>query len=521
MSLELPTPAIGLSPEALQTRFDALQDRLIPLWRAIESLDDDGAQTIVVVPSLTVDYSGLRGSVLQAYEERFLFLLLLLRQPTARLIYATSQVIQPALVDYYLGLLPGVVPSHARQRLQLISPQDGAPQPLSIKLLQRPHLIQRIRELIIDPRRAHLVPFNTTRHERDLALRLGIPMFGADPRLLSLGTKSGCRKLFREVGMQLPAGFEDLTSEADVVHALQSLKRQVPELRHAMVKQDDGVSGEGNAVVDMENVDVDSAEAVRERLMAMRLEAKNMAVSDFLAKLVDQGGVVEERVRGERIVSPSVQMRVTPLGEVELLSTHDQLLGGAHGQTYEGCVFPAAGDYAPLIAAEASKADERLVSEGVLGRYAIDFVCAETQAGWAPYAIELNLRKGGTTHPYLTLQFLTDGRYDPERAEFLTAAGQPRHYVATDALSRTAYRTLTPEGLFDVAVRHRLHFDQTRQTGVVFHMMSAIGDHGRLGFTAVDTTREGAHALYDRMVAVLDEEAEANLVSPPLPPLHD
>ena len=41
---------------------------------------------------------------------------------------------------------------------------------------------------------------------------------------------------------------------------------------------------------------------------------------------------------------------------------------------------------------------------------------------WASpaYAIELNLRKGGTTHPYLTLQFLTDGVYDAQRALFLT-----------------------------------------------------------------------------------------------------
>src|SRR5207237_5525384 len=57
------------------------------------------------------------GAVMQAYEERFLFLLLLLRQPRARLIYVTSQTILPSVIDYYLGLLPGVIPSHARQRL--------------------------------------------------------------------------------------------------------------------------------------------------------------------------------------------------------------------------------------------------------------------------------------------------------------------------------------------------------------------------------------------------------------------
>jgi len=517
MSLELPTPTIDLPPEALQARFDELQDRLIPLWQAIESLDDDGEQTIVVVPSLTVDYAALRGSVLQAYEERFLFLLLLLRQPRARLIYVTSQAIQPNVVDYYLGLLPGVVSSHARRRLHLLAPQDGAPQPLSIKLLQRPRLLERIRQLIPDRCRAHLVPFNTTDYERDLALRLGIPMYGADPRVLHLGTKSGCRKLFREVGMRLPDGSEDLRSRDDVVDALAELKGRCPDVAEAMVKHDEGVSGEGNAIVDLTEVDAKDRGALHERVRAMRLEATHLTVDQFLDKLAEQGGIVEERVRGRAIVSPSVQLRVTPLGQVEVLSTHDQRLGGTHGQKYEGCVFPAAADYASLIAAEASKADEKLVSEGVLGRYAIDFVCAQTDDGWEPYAIELNLRKGGTTHPYLTLQFLTNGRYDADAGTFETATGQRRCYVATDALADVRYRAFTPDDLFDVTVRHGLHFDQTRQTGVVFHMMSAIGDHGRLGLTAVAETAEGASALYERMRSVLDDEADRALEPCPLP----
>ena len=50
----------------------------------------------------------------QAYEERFLFLLLLLRQPRLRMVYITSMPIAPAIVEYYLALLPGVIPSHAR-----------------------------------------------------------------------------------------------------------------------------------------------------------------------------------------------------------------------------------------------------------------------------------------------------------------------------------------------------------------------------------------------------------------------
>jgi hypothetical protein len=38
-------------------RFDELQRKLVPLWRSIEHLNQD-EQTIVVVPSLTLDRAG-------------------------------------------------------------------------------------------------------------------------------------------------------------------------------------------------------------------------------------------------------------------------------------------------------------------------------------------------------------------------------------------------------------------------------------------------------------------------------
>ena len=172
--------------------YDELQTRLAPLWKSIERMNQD-EQTIVVVPSLTLDFGDRSGATLQAYEERFLFLLLLLRQPRARLVYVTSQPILPSVIDYYLDLLPGVIPSHARKRLFLVSTLDGSSRPLSQKILERPRLVRRIRDLVLDPERAHLVPYNTTELERDLALALEIPMYGADPRHFHFGTKTGCR----------------------------------------------------------------------------------------------------------------------------------------------------------------------------------------------------------------------------------------------------------------------------------------------------------------------------------------
>ena len=492
-----------------QTEFDRLQKKLVPLWKSIERLNQD-PQTIVVVPSMSIDAID-SGAVIQAYEERFLFLLLLLRQPRARLIYVTSRTILPSIIDYYLDLLPGVIPSHARQRLFLLSPLDGSARPLSEKLLERPRLIEHIRSLIIDPNRAHLVPFNTTYREKELALRLGIPMYGADPKFFALGTKSGCRKIFMDEDVPYPLGREDIGSTQDLANAIAQMRVTKPSMRQVMVKLDEGVSGEGNAVIDLTELptpgDAKEAAMLGDRLRAMKFESQEVTYDSYMKKLQERKGVVEERIIGEEFRSPSVQLRVTPLGKVELLSTHDQLLGGPTGQSYLGCVFPADTAYAPVITREAAKIGRRLAKEGVIGRFALDFVVVRAKDGtWEPYAIEINLRKGGTTHPFLTLQFLTDGTYDMETGIFTAPNGQQKFFVASDHVESPRYRTLTPDDLFDIVVRHNLHFDQTRQTGVVFHMMSALGELGRTGMTAVGNSHEDAKATYERAVAVLDDE---------------
>ena len=168
--------------------------------------------------------------------------------------YVTSGEIAHNIVDYYLHLLPGVTISNARKRLFLISPLDASSRPLSRKLLDRPRLLEEIRALAVDVDRAHIVPFNTTDLERELAVRLGIPMYAADPRFFELGTKSGSRRIFMEEGVSHPIGFEDLATESDVVQAILKMRSAKPEIQQVIVKLNEGVSGLGNAVVDLRSL---------------------------------------------------------------------------------------------------------------------------------------------------------------------------------------------------------------------------------------------------------------------------
>ena len=147
-----------------------------------------------------------------------------------------------------------------------------------------------------------------------------------------------------------------------------------------------------------------------------------------------------------------------------------------------------------------------LRKKGVLGRFAVDFISVPEGDRWHHYAVEINLRKGGTTHPFLMLQYLTDGAYDPITGLFRTRGGRDRYYYASDNLEAPHYRGLTPDDLIDIAVDNGLHFHTANQTGVVFHLIGALSEFGKLGLMCVADSAEAAESLYRSTVEVLDRE---------------
>ncbi|HUM03621.1 MAG TPA: peptide ligase PGM1-related protein [Thermoanaerobaculia bacterium] len=509
--VSLPPLAGELTPEQELSEFESLKPRLREVWNAI-SLRDEEPHTSVVVPSLTLDQSELRkleGS--SFYEERLLFLLIRLRNPRARIVFVTSQPVHPLILEYYFQLLVGIPASHARSRLTLLCAYDASPRSLTEKILERPRLIERIREGIPDPSRAYLTVFNSTPLERRLAVLLGIPLNGVDPALSYLGTKSGSRKVFREAGVACPDGFEDLSGEGDVVEALATLKRKKPALRRAVVKLNDSFSGEGNALFRYPAAGGESAAAVRAALASLEFSVDWETVDDYMGKLGRMGGIVEEWLEGAEKKSPSVQLRIDPQGTIVPVSTHDQLLGGPSGQVYLGCFFPADDAYRDRIHGAGLKIGEVLASKGVVSRFGIDFLVTREapDAPWREFAIEINLRMGGTTHPYLALQFLTGGQLDPESGLFLSPRGRPKYYHATDNLQSESYRGLLPEDLMDVLTINGLHYNHNSESGVLFHLIGALSQYGKLGMTAIGNSREEVESLYRRTLEILDRETSA------------
>ncbi|MBD2776658.1 peptide ligase PGM1-related protein [Iningainema tapete] len=504
--------------ELAQTDFRDLQLTLCDRWKTNESFDHSDAD-ILVIPSLSIDQrelSKIEGC--EHYEERLLFSLIRLRNPRTRLIYVTSMPLHPSVIDYYLQLLPGIPFSHARNRLLLLSTYDSSLKPLSQKILERPRLLERIRHAL-RLEKSFMTCYNSTELEAELSLKLGVPLYAAAPELQIWGSKSGSRQIFAESGVPHPDGSTRVWNAADLAQAAAELWQREPTLKRMVVKLNEGISGEGNALLDLrpianlappESSHTERVAAINDRFSTMSFQAKQEHWDNFAGRITELGAIVEAFVEGEIKRSPSVQGRITPNGDVEILSTHDQILGGPDGQIYLGCRFPADEAYRLQLQQLGLKVGRKLAEKGALERFGVDFITVDKGDGqWDIQAIEINLRKGGTTHPFMALKLLTNGRYELSTGLFYSQQGRPKYYIATDNLQKDRYRGLLPNDLMDIIAHHRLHFDTGTETGTIFHLMGCLSQFGKLGLTSIGDSPQQAEEVYNKVVKVLDEETKS------------
>ncbi|MFE3447517.1 peptide ligase PGM1-related protein [Nonomuraea sp. NPDC059194] len=437
------------------------------------SIFEPSEGTLVVVPSLSLPQDELRRiKAARCYEERLLFLLLTLREPGISVVYLSSMPIDQEIVDYYFGFLPD--PDDAARRLHLITVNDPDSQPLTRTLLDRPEVIDRVRSVIGDD--AWLVPFVMSDLEEQLAASLNVPIYGPAMSLAHYGSKSGSRTIGAEAGVPMARGFGDLYTMAQIEDAVLSLPGE-----RVMVKLNDGYSGLGNAIVR-------KGDWTRTEFSA----GADETWTGFAAKLAERGGVVEEFIEHRPLYCPSALARITPGGHYDVVATHDQVLDGP---VYQGCTFPARPEYRQEVAASATKIAKLLAERGVVGLFGMDFFAMKTDAGYAALLCEVNLRIGGTTHPFGAALLTTDAVYDPATG-LLMSGGRPKYYTATDNCSAGCLRGRTPGQVVRTVERLGLGFDGRRRTGNVLHLLGAVPEHGKLGFTTIGDSPEEAEELH-------------------------
>ena len=452
----------------------------------------------VLLPSFSIGETTFLHYADQApyLEHRYLTSVPLLeRIPGARMIFLCTSAPSHEALAYHLSLISPAARDSARSRLAVLPVDDLSARPLAEKLLARPALLDQVRDLISgDP--AWIEPWNVTGAEMAVARRLGIPVHGAAPELWPLGFKSSGRRLFREAGVRMPSGREDLRSIDEIVAAIEDLRADRPGLAGVVIKHDDAGSGDGNAVIRFD----DGLRSIRERVE----ELPAWYLADLAA-----GTVVEELVTGVEFTSPSAQIDIGPDQQVQVRATHEQRLGGPVDQTFLGCELPARPEYAAELARHARAVGVALAKAGVLGRVAVDFAaCRDAEGRWHVFALEINLRKGGTSHPYAALRNLVPGRYDEDAARWTAEDGSMRHYVATDSVVEPGCVGTPALALIEHLDRRDLCFDARTGTGVVLHMLSGFPTTGRVGVIAVAHTVAEARALQDAVGRALTDLAD-------------
>jgi hypothetical protein len=457
---------------------------------AANTAGSDVPHAVVAMPSFSVGESLLShyGHRLPALEQRFLVASLMIhRLRHARLVFVGSVAPDKAVMAYYRQLGPGA--RRFGSAVRLVDIGDSSPRAVAAKLLERPDLIADLRRAVAG-RLAMLEPWNVTDAELAVAEALDVPINGTPPGLRRLGFKSEGRRLLRAAGVPVPFGVENVRTQEEVLSAIARIQTAVPGLRAVVVKHDDSGAGDGNAIVKV--VDGDGRPLAGEAL----IEQVSSLPDWYLADLT-RGAVVEEKIIGEEFRSPSAQLDLFPDGRVLVLATHEQHLGGATGQVYIGCRFPADAAYAGRLAEYAAAAGEQLAQRGVVGRVSVDFAAARRFGrSWSVYALEMNLRRGGTTHPYCVLRNLVPGRYDSERGQWVADANRgPRAYVCSDSEGHDTWRGLRPAEVLGAVRQAGLQFDYETGTGTVLHSLSGLEIDGRIGMTAVANDPETADAM--------------------------
>lgn len=458
------------------------------------------------MPSFSADPRTLQSIAgIESWPERHLIELRHLCGGDNRLVLVTPVAVTEVCLDAVLELIPCAPAAWLRRRLQLVNLNDRTPRPLTQKLLERPLLLQQLQRQLRPG--AMLATYAVGEFETQLAARLGLQLQGSPSALSSLGSKAGSAAVFADLGLPQPAGTPLCQSLRELQEAIEAMLLSDQTVTGVLVKLNCMAGGRGNAPLPLELNRWRAHSPSRRRSSLMHaLEQLAMPLPHWREELQARGAIAQAIIasppgdRRARLSSPSIQLWISARGSVEVLSSHEQLLAGPHGMSFAGCRFPARAAYRSELMTIGRRVGEHLAHLGCRGPVLLDLLARRDPQGWRLWAIEINLRKGGTTHPFQLATSLAGRGIDPGSGLLLDANGRPVFYEACDAIAQPQWRGLLPEQLLDAMVRQGLYFDQTRLQGCIPHRLGALGEHGLLGVTVLGRSRRQAAAGMRRLL---------------------
>ena len=346
-------------------------------------------------------------------------------------------------------------------------------------------------------------------------------MYGADPRLADLGSKTGCRRLFAEVGVPYPLGVEDLHSLDEIVDALIAMRAQRPGMASAIVKLNEGVSGAGNAVVrhgraagagSCRRAPVDPTTAgghgAGVGATPSTPTSRQVRRGRWDRRGADRGRRAAEperpAARASRAEQSSCSRPTTSSWwrqRPELPRLRLPRRCGVRADDHRACEVRSGNGWRRTARSAGSPSTSSWCVTAAAGRRTrSSSTCARGDHPPIPHPAvshRRSLRPGDGAVPHAAGPREAPGRNRPPRVGPL--------------------RGLVPTDLFDVVARHGLHFDQSRQAGIVFHMISWLTEHGRVGLTGDRGHARGGRPPIPRGRADPAGRGAVGVAEPPLP----
>ncbi|MDP3970389.1 MAG: M20/M25/M40 family metallo-hydrolase [bacterium] len=478
-------------------------------------------RTLVYIAGMSLDQEELakvRG--IEFYEERLLYVVGLLRDPNTKIVFVSSKQIDPVIIDYYFDLF-------SRSQKERISMEkrwhhfyignSRIHKTLTQKVLTSKRLVIQINQQIDNTKQAVLRCFNSSEDEKALAVKLNIPLYAPDPKFLHYGSKSGARQVFKQAGLKPPYGVENITSMLELINSIRKIKQHEKGVEQVVVKFDYSFSGVGNANLTVSKFPRTNVAAEKYIKTHLKPNESDVTAIQYLKKLFDIGGIVETWLQGIRIFSPSVQLAIDPDKSVRIISSHEQLLDEETKQVFLGARFPARKSMRQPLLLQAEKVGKELADAGVIGFFGIDFIAVKEKTKYVAYPIEINLRKGGATHPFQIARMLTQGSYKKDGA-MRDDSRQRIAYYSFDNIKSTDYVGLKPEEIIKIVKQAGLEFDHENNGGVSLHLLGSLKKYGKFGTVCIARSPRAAEQLFIILTKVVDayvaRKSEIEIVTP-------
>lgn len=440
---------------------------------------------IIFIPSLTMGgllqefYSGITH-----YEERYLYQIFHLKDPKTKLVIVMSEGGSKILKEYFIAQISevlGLLKDDIKKRLKIIEIPNSENTPLIERLLKSKTHINQLKNCIVDKENTYLRYYRVTEQEIELSKILDIPYYGLSPQSFFINGKSGAKELFKKAGVPFPKGSNNLLKVKDVYTNVVKLSESSKNSLYLLKINNEG-AGVGIVELDLNNKEaISSYKSFTNHLSSLL----PFSFQSFEKAFEKEGGILEEKMVGEKVASPSIQYEIYPSGKIVELSTH---LQDMHGTEYVGALFPAPCSYRHDIAKMGMRIAKQAYMYGAQGKLAIDFIVTKNkgQKKWNIYAIEINARKGGTTHPYNWAINLTNSAYN-YKTGLMSNGHHKIYYYVTDTygLEFPKFKALKEVAFLNSLKDSGLEFNLKTNTGVFVHMLSTLEESNKVGITII------------------------------------